>query len=342
LFSRSRSSNLPRAAEPFISSGANVLSSTYMRRDAAHLPKHRGNHAQSLAEEQLMRNSSLVSAAIGAAFLVACLGVSPAMAAANSVSYVSGKGSDAGPNSCASPTTPCRSFAHALTQTKAAGEIKTLDPSHYGPLTIDKSITITGVPGAGIRMVNAGDAIVVNASNAVVNLRGIEIDGQGLGTVGVAAYYARALNIVDCVVRRFLDEGVAIHGGWDGMSVTIADSVSSGNGKYGVDVVPGQKPVEVFIDHVTTNDNGIAGVRAYPNATVTITDSFAENNASVGYLAVGGFPIVTTMSIGRSVATGNPVGVQNINAAVMQSFGDNAIIGNATNVSGSLTLVAHK
>jgi hypothetical protein len=126
------------------------------------------------------------------------------------------------------------------------------------------------------------------------------------------------------------------------MSVTIADSISSGNGKYGVDVVPGQKPVKLSIDHVTTNDNGIAGVRAYPNATVTITDSFAENNASVGYLAVGGFPIVTTMSIGRSVATGNPVGVQNINAAVMQSFGDNAIIGNATNVSGTLTLVAHK
>jgi hypothetical protein len=318
-----------------------VRSSTNARCAFAHLP-HRGNLAQSLAEESLMRKSSLVAAAIGAASLVACFGAPPAMAAANSVSYVSGKGSDAGGNGCASPTTPCRSFAHALTQTKAAGEIKTLDPAHYGPLTIDRSITITGVPGAGIRMVDAGDAIVVNASNAVVILRGLEIDGQGLGTVGVAAYYARSLSIVDCVMRRFLDNGVAIHGGWDGMSVTIAGAVASDNGKYGVDVVPGQKPVKVSMDHVTTNDNGIAGVRAYPNATVTITDSFAENNAGVGYIAVGGFPIVTTMRIGRSIATGNQVGVQNVNSATVESFGDNAVIGNATDVSGTLAVVPHK
>lgn len=289
-----------------------------------------------------MRNHSLVSAAIGAASLAACFGASPAMAAANSVSYVSGKGSDAGANSCASPATPCRTFAHALTQTKAAGEIKTLDPAHYGPLTIDRSITITGVPGTSIRMVNAGDAIVINAANAIVNLRGIEIDGQGVGTVGVAAYYARVLNIVDCVVRRFVNEGVAISGGWDGMSVTIADTISSGNGKFGVDVVPGPKPVQVSIDHATTNDNGIAGVRAYPNAAVTIVDSFAQNNGSVGYLAVGGFPTMATMRLGRSVATGNQVGVQNINAAIVQSFGDNEVSGNTTNVSGTIASISHK
>jgi hypothetical protein len=287
-----------------------------------------------------MNIRSIMPTLVGSLGLVACLGVAPA-SAGNFLSYVSGKGNDGG-NSCAIPGSPCRTFAHALTQTNASGEIKALDPANYGALAIDKSITITGVPGAGIRMGNAGNAITINAASAVVNLRGIEIDGQGVGTAGVVAYYARVVNIVDCIVRRFVNEGIAISGGWDGMSVTISDAVSSNNGKFGVDIVPGQKPVNVSIDHTTTNDNGIAGVRAYPGARVMIADSIADNNAGSGYLAVGGLPTSSTMRLGRSVATGNQVGLQNVNGATMQSFGDNDVSGNIIDVSGAVVSIAQK
>ncbi|MBY6242930.1 hypothetical protein [Methylosinus sp. Sm6] len=292
-----------------------------------------------IQEDTPMRDCCFVAAIAAAASLAACVAASPAMAL-GAVTYVSGKGVNSGV--CATPATACRTFGYAIGQTSAAGEIKALDPANYGALTIDKSITITGVPGTSVRTANAKNAVAINAANAIVTLRGIDIDGGGVGTAGVVAYYARVLNIVGCVVRRFANEGVAISGGWDGMSVTISDTISSNNGKFGVDIVPGQKPVVASMDHVTTNDNGVAGLRAYPGAIVTIVDSFANNNASVGYLAVGGFPNATTMRLGRSAATGNQVGIQNLNFATVQSFGDNAVLGNATDISGVVASISHK
>jgi hypothetical protein len=289
--------------------------------------------------EKTMCNRSLMSTALVAVSLAAGLVASPA-AAGNAVSFVSGKGSDGG-NSCASQATPCRTFAHALTQTNVNGEIKALDPANYGALTIDRSISVIGVPGASIR-VESGNALVVNASKAVVNLRGIEIDGAGVATAGIVAYYARTLNIVDCVVRRFANEGVSINGGWDGMSVTISRTISSNNGLFGIDVVPGQKPVSVAIDHTTTNENS-SGVRAYPGATVTVVDSIANRNVGVGYLAVGGGALKpTSMRLSGSVATGNQVGIQNLNAAVVQSSGDNEVFGNVFDISGAVAVIPGK
>jgi hypothetical protein len=65
---------------------------------------------------------------IAAALLACGLSAAPAQAGPNRT-WVSGKGTDAG----ACPvTTPCRTFAFALTQTAAGGEIDVLDPPGYG------------------------------------------------------------------------------------------------------------------------------------------------------------------------------------------------------------------
>ena len=53
--------------------------------------------------------------------------------------WVSGKGTDAG---ACTVTAPCRTFAFALTQTNAGGEIDVLDPAGYGAVTIAKAISI--------------------------------------------------------------------------------------------------------------------------------------------------------------------------------------------------------
>ena len=88
------------------------------------------------------------------------LGAAPALAA-SSVTFVSGKGADSG--TCASPANPCRSFQFAFGQTSAGGEIKALDPAHYGRVTITNSISITGVEGASRTLNSATDAITINA-----------------------------------------------------------------------------------------------------------------------------------------------------------------------------------
>ena len=63
--------------------------------------------------------------AIAAALLACGLSAAPAQAGPNRT-WVSGKGTDSG--ACAL-VTPCRTFAFALTQTAAGGEIDVLDPA---------------------------------------------------------------------------------------------------------------------------------------------------------------------------------------------------------------------
>src|SRR5215467_12794391 len=102
--------------------------------------------------ERTMKRALFVFAAAAAA-----IHGSPAFAQA-ARTFVSGQGSDANPCSLAAP---CRSFAQAITQTNAGGEIAVLDTAGYGTVTINKAISITNQDGveAGISTASAVDAI---------------------------------------------------------------------------------------------------------------------------------------------------------------------------------------
>jgi hypothetical protein len=283
-----------------------------------------------------MRNI-FTSAAVGAIALAA-LGAAPAMAG-SAVTFVSGKGTDAG--TCASPATPCRTFNFALSQTNANGEIKTLDPAHYGFTSIDKSVTITGVPGAGILMSAPGTAITINNAAAVVSLRGLEINGRGVGTRGITVIKAKAVNIVDCTVRRFGADGISISPAGGAVSATISNTISSDNGNFGIEFVPGSgASVLASVDHTTTNNNGFAGILVSPHATVMISDSIANNNSIDGFRASG--DATSKMYLARSVASGNGTGIHNVTSATVKSFGDNKVFGNGTEVDGAVLVVPSK
>jgi hypothetical protein len=305
--------------------------------EAMALRRHAEKNSQ-FQEYRTMRRHALVSALAGFASLAAIAAASPALA--GSVSYVSAKGTDNG--NCGLATAPCRTFAYALTQTNASGEIKVLDPGFYNPVTISKSVTITGVPGAGITMTAANTAITINAgANGIVNLRGIEINGQGIGLAGISVITAKAVNIVDCVVRRVLADGISVSPDSGAVSATISNTISSNNGNFGMQFVPGSgASVKASIDGSTTNDNGFAGVLVSPRASVMITDSNANNNVVDGFRASG--DAASLMWLGRNVATGNSVGIDNVTSASVRSFGDNKVIGNATNTSGAIVIVANK
>src|SRR6266446_6939880 len=96
-----------------------------------------------------------------ASLLIALAAALPALA--NPRTFVSGLGSDSNPGTLASPK---RTFASALTVTDAGGEIVVLDAAGYGPVTINKSVSIISPPGvyAGINVPDANsDGITVNA-----------------------------------------------------------------------------------------------------------------------------------------------------------------------------------
>jgi len=97
------------------------------------------------------------------------------------------------------------------------------------------------------------------------------------------------------------------------VNVTIVDSVAADNSGNGI---------------FSQTDTGRAAT------AVMVRDSAASNNANAGFVAAG----TSTMRLARSVATANGTGV--IVFSTVQSYGDNDINGNGTDVSGTLTPVA--
>src|SRR5215467_13674965 len=97
--------------------------------------------------------------------------------------YVSGVGSDSNPCTASSP---CKTFQAALALTTAGGEIYVLNSANYGPVTINKAVTITSEGAVAGILATSGAAITISAgANDVVNLRGLGIDGANTGTVGI-------------------------------------------------------------------------------------------------------------------------------------------------------------
>jgi hypothetical protein len=145
----------------------------------------------------------MTAAAVAA---LTCLAAAPAKANTIPVTYVSGKGADSG--TCASPANPCRTFQFAVSQTAPGGEVKALNPAEYGPVRIDKSISITGVEGAGIDT-NGGSAIVIATPTGVVltvhlaNLLIQNVSGSGDFGIGGGNPPGPQLTVTHCTVRGY-------------------------------------------------------------------------------------------------------------------------------------------
>jgi hypothetical protein len=108
---------------------------------------------------------------------------------------------------------PCRTFACALTQTAAGGEIDVLDPAGYGTVTITKAISIVN-DGVGVAAIGAssGNAITINAGASDVHLRGLTIEGLGTGTNGILFHTGGNLAIENCAVAARRNSSLAPHG----------------------------------------------------------------------------------------------------------------------------------
>ena len=137
------------------------------------------------------------------------LSAAPAQAL-NGRTWVSGHGTDSGACTLA---LPCKTFAFALTQTTAGGEIDVLDPSGYGAVTIAQSISIVN-DGAGVAAILAGSGgvgVTINAGPSdSVHLRGLTIEGISSGVNGIQFNTGGNLAIENCVIRNFAAAGIAI------------------------------------------------------------------------------------------------------------------------------------
>jgi hypothetical protein len=284
-----------------------------------------------------------------------------ALSARTYVSAQSGSNS----NPCTS-TEPCRTFAHAIKETEAGGEIDALDPGGYGAVTITKSISIIGTGEAGIISGSGGDGITINAgATDVVNLRGLVIEGAGIGKNGIAFNTGQALTIEKCVIRHHTNNGIQFQ---PSASSTLAVSdtfVANNTGGNGIAIAPsGSGNVTAVLNRVEADNNGDGILVGGSGSSalfihVTASDSVAAGNSGAGFAATSS-SANAILTVSHSVAANNGVGIQSTNLSLLtiaqstvagnthgwqvlsgtiQSYGDNFIFDNGSN-TGSLTKVS--
>lgn len=276
-------------------------------------------------------------AVMGAAITIACLGGAQARAAA--LSFVSMKGVNTG--DCSNPVTPCRTFAFALSQTTAGGEIRALDPGNYSLLSIDRSITISGVPGAGILRTGPGVAIAIAAgATGVVTLDGLTLNGfNKTALVGVRVSSASRVVIRNCAIKNFAQQGVLFLPNV-AMQFLIENSLITNNGTGVYVDRKGGGSASGDLNRVTITGSN-TGLTLATAANARVSDSMIAQNALEGVYVS---PLSSVaFRITRSVVTQNPTGVlvdTGAQSPTAETGHDNFIQGNTTtDISGTLTNV---
>jgi hypothetical protein len=261
---------------------------------------------------------------------------------------------------------PCLTFAAALSETLAGGEVDVLTPGDYGPLTITKSVTISNDGGAAGQTVTATSAITIQAgSTDVVRLSGLTLDGAQTGNSGVVVNSAKRVVIDKVFIKNFGLAGidVAPSSGVVNVHITSATVTNSGTGML---IKPGSGAAATVIAK-NVHLAGNIGVGAQIDGTAggaalaVIADSAASENGGSGVVAVsgtGGSALVFLMRdllslnaaagimsnqsaggtasvfVGNSQLTGNANGVASSGGALI-SYGNNRLSGNGSN--GSFT-----
>jgi hypothetical protein len=260
--------------------------------------------------------------------------------------FVSGHGSDTGICGVGSP---CRTFAFALTQTAAGGEITVLDSAGYGTLTINHAVSITNEEGVEAAItVTSGDGITIAAgAGDVVNLTGITLTGGG-GADGITFTSGGTLNIKNCVARGFNNLGLNLLPGASSQ-FNVSDTIVSNNRIAGISVQPagaGTTTGALFerVQMIGNNAGmGVDGGNATGTLQATATNSDASGNGT-GF-AVGSLPgkAVTTLTVANSTVANNSFGLESTGATTMFVAGS-TVSGNTTgfiigSVSGSLGVI---
>src|SRR5438128_8563631 len=192
------------------------------------------------------------------AFVIAVFLAIPASAAQRT--FVSYRGSDLNP--CAVDS-PCRSFAAAIAQTNANGEVVAVDSAGYGPVTVTQAVTIVAPLGvhAGIS-VFSGDGVTISAgSSDMVVLRNLYINSQG-GANGIVLTSAAALHIEHCVVSGFSSNDINLVP-TSAATVEISDTITRQAAGSGIHADSASAlTVRIVRCEIDRNQNGVVADRA--------------------------------------------------------------------------------
>ena len=251
-----------------------------------------------------------------AIFMFATVSIAQAQA---SRTWVSGVGDDANP---CSRTAPCKTWAGAISKTAACGEIDALDPGGFGAVTITKSITLDGTGTLASILASLDNGIIINAASTdVVTIRGISINGFCNGIRGMNILQAKTVNVEDCVIFRFANEGILVNESGD-MRLNIRNTVIRDNVGDGLATVTSSATLKIrtTLERVSLIGNG-NGLHARSGSFVTARNSVFSNNTTNGIFA-------------DAVAANNAVVFAHANQ-ISNNGGSGVRAGNAGNVGTS-------
>jgi hypothetical protein len=245
---------------------------------------------------------------------------------------VSVKGLDTNP---CTPASPCRSFGQALSQTNAGGEIIAIDSGGYGPVAIDRSVSLEAAPGiyAGITVPFNADGINVNlpAPGKVV-VRGLTLEGLSGGGNGIVfnAGAGGKLHIERCTINNF-----ALRAIWTAFDTIITDTTIRGGGHFSdsnsMVIGNGATTAHVILDNVRVIDTN-NGLTAFGNSVVSIRNSMSVKNTNYGFGVTSG----SALNLDRCVTTGN--GIAGIQAS---GAGSTVRVSNCTSTDNGIGMRAN-
>ena len=197
--------------------------------------------------------------------------------------FVQSDGSDGNTRRDCTIAKPCRTFAAAMTVVDDGGEIVALDADDFGVVTITKSVAIIGNAGAAVVVTSpsgAGVGVTIATPGVNVVLRGLDINGYGVGYAGVSMSAGSSLQIEKCVISNFFGHGLVVT---TPASVRVVDSLMRGNSN---------------------------GARIQGGATADVVKSRFIGNRGAGLLVQADTAATTSASVSDSVASSNLSGFQ--------------------------------
>jgi hypothetical protein len=234
---------------------------------------------------------------------------------------------------------PCRTFAGALPQVNAGGEVVVLDSAGYGAFTVDKAVSVIAPPAVQASItVAAGNGVTVAAgATDAVRLVGLTIVGQG-GDAGILFQSGASLTVDRCAISGALYAGVDVRTG--GM-VRVAEANVEINAYFGtavrVEVQNASVVTEIIRSRISSSNGN--GIEVMAKGRLAVHDCTISGNASSSwqgiYVRAALLSAPISAHVSRTMITGWGYGVWSEQLVAYTSFDivDSDLAGNATAVS---------
>lgn len=260
----------------------------------------------------MIRHGSPIMKLISSLAAVFLMGLAATASAQATRTWVSGVGDDANPGS---RTAPCKTFAGAISKTAEKGVINVLDPGGFGTVTITKSVTIDGSGVEGHILAGGVNGIIINAaSDDVVILRNLQLEGVGTGLAGVKITNAGAVYLENCRIEGFQKGVVETTAATTGTQIFLRDCLIQECTGEGLSLTPAADAASMALLENTRIEGCGSGV--------IVSDR--------------GRAVLSNCTIAFNVADG----VKKIGKGVIESYKNNRIVGNTPD--GKVTVLPLK